>query len=392
VKQEVVVVFLVGLALFTSHDFEIAGLNRQVPQQLVLVSQSQSVPWIVIVGNAQLAPHSSGGSGTESDPYLISGLIFPSASISYVHIYNTTAFFIVENVILESLTYVEDKILLDNVENGRIENCHIRGGDVCVKLVNCTDCIVSDTTCIGAAYSGILIETSDSCTIQKSIMHSNVDGVLIRSSSGTLVVNSSIYRNKRTGLSIEFNSENTVVYNNRFGWNPTNAYNDGNNTEFTNIFDTGNAWSDYIGFGAYLIPGSMSIADMNPITFIDTAKPIITSPDDTVFDADSIGNTLTWSAYDDTPYSYQLFVEDMPYHIEIWDGSEITASLDGLPAGVFTMVINVSDAAGNWAIDDVVIDGVNFMLGSIDMGLIVLASALTVVMFIALVILIRKIP
>lgn len=391
-KQEVIVLFLVGLALFTSRDFGTAGLTHQVPQQDALFNQSQAVTWKVIVGNSQLARYSSGGSGTESDPYLISELMFPSAFISYVQIHNTTDFFIVENSILDCLAYVGNIVFLDNVENGRIENCHIRGGDVCVKLVNCTNCIVSDTTCIEAAYSGVLIETSDSCTIQKSVIHSNLDGIQIRSSSGTVVVNSSIYRNKRTGLSIDFYSENTAVYNNRFGWNPTNAYNDGNSTEFTNIFDTGNAWSDYIGFGAYLIPGSMSIVDMNPITFVDTAKPIINSPGDTVFDAERIGSTLTWTAYDDIPYSYQFSIENMPNHIEIWDGREITLSLDGFPAGVFTIMMNVSDAAGNWAIDDVVIDGMSSMLSTNDMGMIVLASALTVVMFITLVALIRRMP
>jgi hypothetical protein len=80
----------------------------------------------------------------------------------------------------------------------------------------------------------------------------------------------------------------------------------------------------------------------------------------------------------------------MAYDIEMWDGSEITVSLDGLPAGVFTMVMNVSDVAGNTATDEVIVDGVNFLLSNIKLDLVVWASTLTVVIFIAIVIVVRK--
>ncbi|MFW9959980.1 MAG: NosD domain-containing protein [Candidatus Thorarchaeota archaeon] len=389
-RKETVAFVIIGLLLIINQDFIIIEETNPVPYQQNLATPGQSDTPIVIIGDLELAEHSSKGTGNKNDPYEISGLNIVYNRGTCIIIQNTSAYFIVKDSIFKSIPIGTIVFDLIGVENGLIENCTIRGSSIGVRLTNCTNCIISDTTSVVASQAGFQIIGSDKCTIQNCITQRSLDGVYIESSNDTLVVNSTIYRNKRRGLSIGLDSENTTVYNNRLGWNPTNAHNDGSNTDFTNGIDSGNAWSDYVGFGAYWILGSVTIADTHPTRFTDTTKPIINSPEDIVFDAESQGNTLTWSASDDIPYLYQLFLENMAYNSEVWDGSDITVLLDGLPTGAFTMIMNVTDAAGNWAIDEVVVEKVNFMLSSIDMGLVVWASALTVVMLIALVIVVKK--
>jgi len=390
-KKAIVAFVLIGLLLIINQDFILIEETNQVPHQQNLATLGQSDTPIVIIGDLELAEHSSEGTGTKTDPYVISGLYIVYNRGTCITIQNTSAYFIVKDSIFKSIPLGTIVFDLVYVENGMVENCTIRGSSIGVRLANSTNCIISDTNIVVASQAGIQITGSDNCTIRNCITQRSLDGFSVEASNNTLVINCTIYRSKRRGLNIGINSENTTVYNNRFGWNPTNAYNDGNYTDFTNGIDSGNAWSDYVGFGAYWILGSAAIADTHPIRYTDTTKPIINSPEDIVFDAESQGNNLTWLAYDEIPYSYQLFLEDLEYSSEIWDGSEITVSLDGLPIGVFTLIMNVTDAAGNWAIDEVVVDKVNFMLGSIDMGLVIWASALTVVMLLALVIVIKKV-
>jgi parallel beta-helix repeat protein len=356
---------------------------------LTFALPSQTEEPVVIDGNTELAQRSTGGVGTRSDPYLIVGLNINVSSGSCITLQDTTSFFVIRACVLSSRAQQDPIINFNTVEHGAIENCYLTGGSSGVQFIFCTDCSIRESACVDN-HNGITIESSDNCTVVDCIAHSNNIGLLI-GARDSLVVNSSIYRNLERGVNIRSYSERTRVYQNNIGWNPVNAYNDSNSTEFTNGVDAGNAWSDYSGTGGYSILGGASEIDLFPSILVDAVSPTINSPYDQAFDVESSGETLTWIASDDFPYTYLLYIDGISQDILPWDGRPIIISLDDLPEGTYRMVMQVSDAAGNTETDEVIVTAVSFMLGGIGTELVIWASALTVVIFIVVIVVIKKI-
>jgi len=390
VRKKTIMVFLLGFMLLAISSLLPSPQPHQINRTSVIAVPSQIEQPITIIGNIELSQRSSGGVGTRSDPYLISGLTIISAGIS-IDIQNTTAFFAIRNCNLESRLVAEPVILLSNVENGLIQNCSLTGGSSGAYLLLSADCTIKESGFIDNS-NGIQIDGSENCTILDCKAYKNNFGIRIGNSNGSIVTNNSVYGNSNRGVSVESFSMDTTIYQNKIGWNGLNAYNNGNNTEFTNGIDTGNAWSDYDGSGLYDIIGSIPSTDSFPTVLDDTVRPVIDSPVDRVFDIDSNGETLTWVASDDFAYSYTLYIDDINQDTVSWDGREITISLDALSAGTHTLVLNVQDAAGNVASDEVIATAVSFMLGGIGTEMVMWSSALTVAILILVVVIIKKMP
>jgi parallel beta-helix repeat protein len=352
---------------------------------------SQTTTPISIVGNTELSQRSTGGVGTRSDPYLLSKLSIISEGDYTISIQNTTAFFAISECDLKITTPIAPNILFNNVENGLIENCHIRGGSGGAYLSFCKDCTIKESTFIDCV-NGMAIRNSENCSIFDCRTYMNNVGIRIYVSNGSIVTNSSIYSNSDQGVIIDALSNGTMIYQNNIGWNGLNAYNDGNDTYFTDGIDIGNAWSDYNGSEVYEILGSNPSVDSFATILTDAESPIIDSPLDMVFDMESNGETLTWSASDDFAHSYRLRINDVSQGFELWDGREITISLDTLPAGTNTLVMTVRDAVGNVASDEVIVTQISFMLGGMGTELVMWGSAITVAIFILVIIIIKKMP
>jgi parallel beta-helix repeat protein len=390
VRERVITILFLGAIIIGISSVLPITCLQQVAAPRNIASPSQSTESIIIVGNVQLSQRSTGGIGTRSEPYLISGRTITS-STSCISIQDTTAFFLISDCDLKSEQGVP-VIVFDNVENGAIENCYITGGTSGVFLTSSTDCVIKQSTIFYNSNIGIDIRSSDNCSISECKIYLNWIGVWIEDSSSIFTTNSSIYSNYYRGLSIASSAQNSIVYGNKFGWNDVNAYNEGQNSAFTNGIDTGNAWSDYNSSGVYQISGSIPTTDVFASLLTDTVKPYIDSPFDVVYDAESNGETLTWEASDDFPSFYLLYIDDVPQDTVYWDGREITISLDGIPAGTYTFVMYVYDAAGNSASDEVIVTAVYFMLGGLGTEMVMWASALTVLVLVLVVVIIKKMP
>lgn len=383
------IIILIGFILIGSLCTMPLTQQQDNRRPLGIAFPSQTDEPLHILGNIELSQMSSGGVGTRSDPYLFAGLNLVSAGTCIV-IENTTAFFAIRGCYLESTMRLEPVVLLNNVENGLIQDCYIRGGSIGASLVLSVDSIVKDSVLFDC-YNGIEIFESENCTILDCKIFSNRLGISIEYSNGSIVTNSSIYNNE-DGLQIGIYSDSTRIYRNKIGWNLFNANNNGNNTEFTNGIDTGNAWSDYDGSGGYEVGGFYHTIDTFATTLDDFDSPMIDSPIDRVFDIDSTGETLTWVVSDEFPYVYLLYIDDVPHGIEIWDGREITVSLDVLSEGTHSLVMTVQDGVGNVASDEVMVTAVSFMLGGIGTELVIRSSAFTVAILILIVVIIKKMP
>ncbi|MCY3414051.1 MAG: fibronectin type III domain-containing protein [Candidatus Heimdallarchaeota archaeon] len=88
----------------------------------------------------------------------------------------------------------------------------------------------------------------------------------------------------------------------------------------------------------------------------DTTKPDVTSPADFSITEGQTGQTVAWTVGDANPSKYNL-TQNGAYAAtnSAWVNGTISYSLDGLPAGMYTYNLSISDTAGNISYDVVVV-------------------------------------
>jgi parallel beta-helix repeat protein len=189
---------------------------------------------IVIEGDSDFKPANGviGGSGTESDPYIIDGWDIWSDPIA-IDIRNTTAHFVIHNVSITGT--VNDGIVLRWVTNGTVDWVDIYTGDDGVLIyessnITVTGCSISElTNCVRvngsadcAVYSNSLIsgsscirlESSDNVDIYWNSVNAFNDGIVVTGpcASGIRMNNVScstgrgIVLDDASGCSVENNS------------------------------------------------------------------------------------------------------------------------------------------------------------------------------------------
>jgi hypothetical protein len=90
----------------------------------------------------------------------------------------------------------------------------------------------------------------------------------------------------------------------------------------------------------------------------DKTAPVLNHPDDIhYFEGSSSGETITWAPSDDYPLSYEVLVDGVVLMSGDWNSSSesIAVPVWGLDAGEYNYTIEVSDFAGNTAVDTVVV-------------------------------------
>lgn len=82
---------------------------------------------------------------------------------------------------------------------------------------------------------------------------------------------------------------------------------------------------------------------------IDKTAPTINDPPDTAIQVGTTGNNVTWIPDDDSPDSYQIFINGSLLDEGVWDDVDenITVSVDGLAEEVYNVTIVVYDEGGN---------------------------------------------
>ncbi|MGY5860633.1 MAG: right-handed parallel beta-helix repeat-containing protein [Candidatus Thorarchaeota archaeon] len=348
---------------------------------------------IEITNNVELAERSSSGVGTRSDPYILEDLTINSTHC--LQIRNTNAFFTIRDSTFTYYPttrggiYVVDFV---NVEHGTIENCYIRGGDVGISFRNAIDCTIR--SCITFdAHDGILLDNSDSCIIIDCKSFSNIIGVMLASSDNCGVINNSFYSNTNRGLQLEAFSENNTIAGNEIGWNVNvNLLDNGINTAFDDGVTFGNAWSDYNSSEDYAIQGTGGSTDIFASLLTDEVRPAVTEVLDKVVDIESIDETITWTASDNFHHQYLIAIDGALVYHESWDGGPITFSVGDLRVGTYFIELTVIDGAGNVQTDEVTLSVISFILGGIGTELVMLASGITVVCFVAIILIAKKIP
>ncbi|MFW9921108.1 MAG: hypothetical protein ACFFED_16015, partial [Candidatus Thorarchaeota archaeon] len=115
--------FLQSVVFTTQHDAIISGVKEPINTRRLAYTPHVAMN---ISSNADFASHGWNGSGTEENPYSISGLSFDAAYC--IKIVNTTAHFSIENChFTHNSIYGGCAIYIFNATNGNIESCDFEG-------------------------------------------------------------------------------------------------------------------------------------------------------------------------------------------------------------------------------------------------------------------------
>jgi len=154
---------------------------------------------ITIGGNGQFTSSNgvTGGSGTASDPYIISGWDISSGGII---IFNTRAFFVIRHVYIHSVRGLG--VSLSNVANGRVEDSAVSGNG-----------------------SGLKVDGSSNVTIVDNNFSNSWDvgdgmGLDIEGSTNILASGNVVSSNIQTGIYVNWRKvsvENNLVSSNGYG-------------------------------------------------------------------------------------------------------------------------------------------------------------------------------
>ena len=188
-------------------------------------------PAILINGNGDFTAANgvTGGSGTAADPYVIEGWTVrpytgPPAAVS---VSNTTKPFVLRGLTVQCGSSVG--ILLDNVSDGRVEDCDVTCPSTSL-LVRSSRRVAVDGNRMAPYSVGIRAELSQEVSITGNTVSKGISGIELAATTGAVV------------------SGNSLLFNDRFGDGPPQASDDGGGNAWDAGYPAGgNYWTDYFG-------------------------------------------------------------------------------------------------------------------------------------------------
>lgn len=361
------------------------------------IQQYQESEPLEIRGDVELAEASSAGSGNQTDPYVISNLRIESPD-PCIRVYDTSAYFVIRDCDLRVRTVAfEATVQLFRLENAAIEDCYISGRASGIQITSSRNVTVSDCYAMGNGGNGIYLHESMWCNITGCYIYGNHKGIMFWDSTNCTVVDNDIYRNTYVGVEFSSYSHNNSVIGNRFGWNfvresgETHGRDNGLNNTWDDGEGTGNAYSDYDADETYVIPGFSDTIDHFATGFSDEDLPQIEPVSDFAFDIETSDNFLTWNATDSLPYLYVVYVNANEWSAGTWDDRSIVIPLDDVLPGTYNFTVVLTDGGGSNVSDSVFVTAVSFVFGGMGTELVMIASGITVLSFVVVMVLVRKI-
>jgi parallel beta-helix repeat protein len=349
---------------------------------------------IVINNNSDFSTYGFEGNGSFSDPYLIENLHITSND-DCITIGNISAFFIVRNCILKSLSGIWGSgIFLRNVSHAIIESCTISSKYFGLDLFDVSDCSISnvstnygwygvsinesknvvllDSFVIGNIRTGVELRNNTNCSVQRVSIHDNSergiyvvfstacnvtdstimnnqgDGIYLYYSDSCLIRGNGIYDNRAYGTVITLGNDNQV-FDNGFGWNALSALDNGNNNtwDFVNT-SSGNYWSDFDGNSNYAISGSAESEDRFPDYIIRISHP----PNNEYLENTTLAS-ITWECQAFRPNRYRILANSVIVEDRKWNGFNINFNFSLSEVGLFNFTIILFDDVNHFVSDSV---------------------------------------
>jgi len=126
------------------------------------------------------------GSGSSSDPFVISDWKLSASEGNGISIASTSVYFIIRNIMVNA-TEMHDSVVLRNVANGTIQESYISGGGI--SLYNSNEISIINNTITGSRF-GVLLEGSNNNTISGNRLdHIQQVGIFVRASNNLIAGN-----------------------------------------------------------------------------------------------------------------------------------------------------------------------------------------------------------
>ncbi len=205
--------------------------NLAVPTQVAQVASLALQPHgpIFINGNTEFAPANGvvGGNGTAQNPYIIDGWLIDTSSTNAITIKNTNAYFLIQNVKVQSTAHNVTGVVFDNISNGRLENSTVLDDFNGLRINGSSGISISNNTFSDNPFS-INLYASSNISFTDNKIRNTVEGITIYYST-----NISLQRNifGSSGVFIQgstvaqFDSHN-ITLDNLVNGNPVYYYKD----------------------------------------------------------------------------------------------------------------------------------------------------------------------
>jgi len=197
---------------------------------------------IYINGNAGFTAANGvvAGDGTVGDPYIIENWDISAENAHGIWINNTTAYFVIRNSVVENGWWTYYGIYLDNVMNGRIENCISQNNSLGINLEHSSNNTISNNTSSSNRWSGIPLSDSDNNILDNNTLSSNGEyDIYLKGSSNNTLTNNTC-ENSYYGINIS-HSDNLIISNNtseNAGWYGIVIIYSSNNTLTNNTYSS----------------------------------------------------------------------------------------------------------------------------------------------------------
>ena len=189
-----------------------------------------------------------------------------------------------------------------------------------------SDGIIQNNAIWGNEESGIYLINGGPFVIENCTIYDNGEYGIYANLDDDMNITESLVYDNAIGLEI-YAGLNSWIYGNDVGWNSIdNAITNGNSYWHDNV-SVGNHWSDYDGQGNYTVTEGLAY-DLYPAKSLDlnASSPI-------AYVLFETGNTMLWEAYALHPSHYEVYANESFLYSEVWDGNDIVANVDDLPAG-----------------------------------------------------------
>jgi len=170
----------------------LAGYLSKEPAHLVSISYPTPHSNIFVERDSDFTAVEAGwgcrcvrtGSGSERDPYMIAGWTLNASAGDGISIFGTSAHFVIREVTVYGNS-MHIGILLNRVENARIEGCLIEGNFVGVCTFNTVNLVLTNNTFRNNQY-GIRLEASNKNLLSANEFVGNEVAIIVRGSENVL--------------------------------------------------------------------------------------------------------------------------------------------------------------------------------------------------------------
>ncbi|MFW9862694.1 MAG: right-handed parallel beta-helix repeat-containing protein [Candidatus Thorarchaeota archaeon] len=367
------------------------GEKKLVSEAVTNLKLAQYEDWepIIIQNADDLASYGFPGNGTELNPYVIERLNISTLDETCIWISDVNVSFAIRNCRIQSQRTSFPTIRLTNIENVTIEENIILGGFDGIRGTWTKNLrILNNTICDGG--NGLRFINSFNITAEDNSVYRNAVGVVLSNTSQCVFSTNRIYGNTHAGFMVDYASSLNAFLSNIVGWNDIRTFTSINAEDYgNNNMWQANAWSDYASPGPYNVGGESNSQDSFPTLLLDREAPVTNSPEDVKM-GEADNKNVTWHPRDAYPLEYTIRRGALTISRGVWLENEYTVDLRDLEVGDYILMLSVEDGSGNTTDDIVEVSVLYEPFKDIATELVAYASALSVVLFLVTLCLLKR--